>query len=164
MARGGGGPNAGTAPDCLEPPLVPRCGFRQQVSASVRLRITERVVVFSEGKTWTYTQKMDDRSKFQATQFIAVLERLWAGSKVRRCMARTAVMSEPSSVIGLCTVPLMVLGSVLLLPLQTVPELHELTVLDLLSGAMNQIYRTEMKCAEQAAPTDRQAASRLAVG
>jgi len=73
-------------------------------------------------------------------------------------------MSEPSSVIGLCTVPLMVLGSVLLLPLQTVPELHELTVLDLLSGAMNQIYRTEMKCAEQAAPTDRQAASRLAVG
>ena len=33
---GGGAPNAGTAPDCLQPPLVPRCGFRQQVSASVR--------------------------------------------------------------------------------------------------------------------------------
>jgi hypothetical protein len=25
-----------TAPDCLQPPLVPRYGFRQQVSASVR--------------------------------------------------------------------------------------------------------------------------------
>ena len=29
-------PNAGTAPDRLQPPLVPRCGFRRQVSASVR--------------------------------------------------------------------------------------------------------------------------------
>src|SRR5262249_32461340 len=28
-----------TAPDCLQPPLVPRCGFRQQVSASVRLHV-----------------------------------------------------------------------------------------------------------------------------
>ncbi|MDZ7412943.1 MAG: hypothetical protein ONB15_05330, partial [candidate division KSB1 bacterium] len=33
-------PNAGAAPDCLQPPLVPRSGFRQQVSASVRLPIS----------------------------------------------------------------------------------------------------------------------------
>src|SRR5262249_556384 len=35
---GGGGLNKyqSAAPDCLQPPLLRRCGFRQQVSASVR--------------------------------------------------------------------------------------------------------------------------------
>jgi hypothetical protein len=28
----------GAAPDCQKPTLVPRCGFRQQVSLGVRLR------------------------------------------------------------------------------------------------------------------------------
>jgi len=32
-----------TAPDCLQPTLVPRGGFRQQVSASVRLPTSQLV-------------------------------------------------------------------------------------------------------------------------
>jgi len=65
-----------------------------------------------------------------------------------------ATMLEPSPVVGLCTVQLTVLESVFPSRLQTVPDLHEPTVRGQLSGAMNQISRTEPKRAEQGGAPD----------
>ena len=36
-----------TAPDCLQPPLVPRCGFQPQVKAGVRCLVTCRVTGYT---------------------------------------------------------------------------------------------------------------------
>ena len=46
---GAGLPNASAAPDCLQPTLVPRSGFRQQVSAGVRQRLRVLTAILLTG-------------------------------------------------------------------------------------------------------------------